>query len=400
MKRQLTVVLGLAILATPAFATKARLQALGEDIYGSNYINDNRNIWLNPAQINNHKDLVTFEWGQASGEGSASDIDRTSTPRAEGGVYKSIGNLVYGVHLGGASNSANGLRLASNVPATEENNLDLFVGGDSGFKWGANLGYSKSGDDESNNDANQESMRTRLGVIMGDLQVYTNISLANKAEVATREYDGKLGYQIGAIQSWNGNSVFADYRSLNAEGNIGAGDKDIKFQQFYIGIGRVERLNDSSNLFLKAQYQMVKAENDVAGLGFGVANSNCDGLASAPFCNEYKTSRIPVVVGLETEATSWLTLRASVGQVVWGSEEDDTNERPVKASTIVNAGASLKFGELTIDGVIGNNSDVITVDGASGDGSGSNEIGDSTSGGRGALRTDTLMTRVGMTYRF
>ena len=71
MKKQLTVALGLAVLATPAFATKARLQALREDIYGSYYINDNRNIWLNPAQITNHKDLVTFEWGDASGSGAA-----------------------------------------------------------------------------------------------------------------------------------------------------------------------------------------------------------------------------------------------------------------------------------------------------------------------------------------
>ena len=43
MKKQLTVALGLAVLATPAFATKARLQALGEDVNGSYYVNDNRN---------------------------------------------------------------------------------------------------------------------------------------------------------------------------------------------------------------------------------------------------------------------------------------------------------------------------------------------------------------------
>src|SRR6476659_1261938 len=101
MKKQLTVALGLAVLATPAFATKARLQALGEDNYGSAYINDNRNVWLNAAQINNHKDLVTYEFG------SNQTADNAATPRGEGGIFKAMGNMVYGVQFGGASTTAN-----------------------------------------------------------------------------------------------------------------------------------------------------------------------------------------------------------------------------------------------------------------------------------------------------
>jgi len=56
MKKQLTVALGLAVLATPAFASKARLQALGEDVNGSFYVNDLRNVFLNAANVNNYKD--------------------------------------------------------------------------------------------------------------------------------------------------------------------------------------------------------------------------------------------------------------------------------------------------------------------------------------------------------
>ena len=388
MKKQLTVALGLAVLATPAFATKARLQALGEDIYGSYYINDNRNIWLNPAQITNHKDLVTFEWGDASGSGTAADVDTNASPRAEGGVNKAYGNMVYGLHLGSASNTANALRLASGVTATEENNIDLFVGGDAGLKWGANLGYSSSSDDETaTNESKQESMRTRLGVIMGDTQAFANISIMNEAEggAQDQEFDGELGYQVGVIHAWQGNSIFADYRSFNAEVD-GAADGDIMLKQLLVGMGRVERLNDKANLYAKIQYQMVDTENEASTDNFGAGN--CGGLTSAPFCEEYKSQRIPVVIGLEHDSASWLTLRASVGQVIWGSEEDKDDERPVGASTFVNAGATLKFGELSVDGVIGN-----------GDG-GLGSTGDSTAAGNGTLRTDVLMTRVGMVYRF
>ena len=411
MKKQLTVALGLAVLATPAFATKARLQALGEDSYGSAYINDNRNIWLNAAQINNHKDLVTYELG-----GNVT-TDSAETARGEGGVYKTMGNMVYGVHFGGASNSANAFRSAGGLveldntggnlsaegTANEENNIDVFVGGDAGVKWGANLGYAKTSAEDSLDSA--ESMRTRLGIIAGDFQAYANINLINnaKGELLTpatdgvSKFEGKLGYQVGAIQAWQGNTLFVDYRSFDMESTIGGFSAtpekgDLSVQQAEAGIGRVERLTDKTNLFLKASYFMRKTEND-HGKNGGVYSTIAGALsttaceASPAFCDKFDTQRIPVVIGLETEATSWLTLRASVAQVVWGEDDLSGTKSSVRNSTAVNAGATLKFGELSVDGVIGN-SDASTV------------AGENTGSGNGTLRTDNLMTRVGMTYRF
>lgn len=383
MKTQLTLALGLAVLAAPAFASKARLQALGEDNYGSQYINDNRNIWLNAAQINNHKDLVTYEFG------SENVSDDAATPRGEGGVFKTMGNMVYGVQFGGASSTANGLRTAAGLAgASEQNNIDVFVGGDAGMKWGANLGYAKSANENRANGASAESMRSRLGVIMGDLQVYANVNLINNAKgtnATGAKFEGDLGYQVGAIQAWDGNTVFADYRSFDAEGNIAGTKSDINLMQLQVGIGRVERLNDKTNLFAKASYVMGEAENEAVTSQFGTAN--CGTGNAALFCEEYKSSQVPVVVGLETEATSWLTLRASVGSVIWGSEEDKSNERTIQNSTAVNAGATLKFGELSVDGVIGNGT-------AGGAAPAANETAS------GTIRTDSLLTRVAMTYRF
>ena len=374
MKKQLTVALGLAVLATPAFATKARLQALGEGNYGSQYINDNRNIWLNAAQINNHKDIVTYELGAA---GTADDTAATS--RGEGGLYRTSGNIVYGVHFGGASTNTNSLRSAVGLTgADERNNIDLFFGGDAGVKWGASVGYAKTSNEVRTSGASTESLRTRLGAIMGDTQAYANIDLADTAKgtnAAGAKYEGDMGYQVGLIHAWEGNTLFAEWQNFG--GQQATAKQDVGFTQLAVGIGRVQRLNDKTNLFAKASYVTSDSENETA------TNTNtCTGLD----CKDYTTSQVPVVVGLETEAASWLTLRASVAQVVWGSEDSKNAERTVN-QTAINAGATFKFGELSVDGVIGNSLN-------------NGVAGENTGAGNGTLRTDTLVSRVGMTYRF
>lgn len=396
MKKQLTVALGLAVLATPAFASKARLAALGEDLYGSFYVNDNRNIFYNAAQVNNHKDMVTMEWGDTTQVG-----DTANTPKAEGGFFKSHGNLVYGVQLGSESNTSNAYRLASGVTKGEENNIDLFVAGDAGMKWGANLTYSKSEKDETTagNNSKQEALRSRFGVIAGDLEAFANINLSNKAEAGATEFKGKLGYQVGAIYNMNDYRVFADYRSLTGEANSGAAlNGDIKSSQLQVGAGKASKLNDKATLFTKVQYQMVNAENETTlasgvdlGEDWGVAPATVAcGLSTAIFCNEYKASFVPVVVGLEYDAASWLVVRGSVAQTIWGTQETKGVKSGFGETTTVNAGASLKFGELSVDGVVGS--------GAAVDATNGQHTGNSTNAG--IINTDNLMSRVSMTYKF
>lgn len=387
MKKQLVVALGLAVLATPAFASKARLQALGDDVNGSFYINDNRNVFLNAANVNNHKDLATFEWGN-----TASETDSSSAPRAEGGVFKTMGNMVYGVYLGSESNTSNGFRQISGLTIAdveEENNIDLFVGGDAGMKWGANLTYSKSAKDEANGDAKQDAMRTRLGVIAGDIEGYANVSISNKAEDATgNEFKGDLGYQIGGIYNMNEYRVFADYRSNSGEADTVAatGDGDLKASQLQVGAGRASKLNDKATLYTKGSLVWAKGENDSDDAADTTA-FDCSSTTSAA-CESYKAMYVPVVIGLEYDAASWLTLRTSIAQTILGSEEDEGEKRSFHNTTAVNAGASLKFGELSVDGVIGNSAD------------GTGATGETTATGTGNLRTDNLMSRVSMTYRF
>lgn len=381
MKKQLVLVTGLAVLAAPAFASKARLQALGESTNGSQYINDNRNIFLNASHVNNHKDLVTFETGASS-----QVTESAAAPRAEGGYFFSNGNMVYGVQLGQQSDTAHALRGAglNNATATaqlaEVNTVDLFVGGDAGVKWGASLLYSSSEDKQTTTAADvkeQNSMRLRLGASQGNWDAFANVSIANEAELVNGDkFEGNLGYQLGGSWMWNSYTLFANYSSFTADGTQSGDKKEVSLGQTEVGVGRATKLNDKTSLFTKVSYRMTSAENDRAAAGNGAAFT----------VKKVETTAIPVVIGLEHDAASWLTLRGSIGQNVIVNEVKGQDKNTETSTTVVNAGATLKFGDLSVDGVIGNMDNTSAVQ-ASGTAS-------------GTIRTDALMSRVSMTYRF
>lgn len=397
MKRQLTVALGLAVIATPAFATKARLEALGEDNFGSYYINDNRNIFLNPARINENKDFVTYEFGAAGS--SIAAADSAANPRAVGGFAKSHGNMVYGLHFGDSSPSTGQVRNLSNGPAAlngtsnlqERQGWDLHVGGDAGMKWGASVTYESFSEGTQGSAAgdrlSSEGLRLRGGVLMGDLDVFAHVSLANKAnDYVGNSVEGDMGLFLGAGYMLNNYKLFADYRMVGAEYRGTAlaalgqtGKEDIDTGILRLGAARQERLNDRATLFAKAMVVRTTVEDD--------------GVATAGAAGDVTEYVVPLTVGLEYAATSWLDLRASVVQNVWSDQEIDPKAGKKfsqnVAATSVRAGASLKFGEFSVDGLISTDND----------GTGAGNTVDTT-GGNGALRTDSLMTRVAMIYRF
>lgn len=407
MKKQLTVALGLAVVCAPAFATKARLEALGEDNYGSYYINDNRNIFLNPARINDNKDLVTFEFGAAGVGGSSSDA--ANAPRSEGGFTKSHGNLVYGLHFGNSTPTVALIRGLSGGALHERQPWDLFVGGDAGVKWGANITYENysAGTIGSTGRIDSNSLRTRLGVVMGDIDLFTHISLANKAQnYQGQSVEGDLGYLVGASTMVSNYKLFAEWRQVGAEyrgaATTAGAKQDIDHTLAKIGAGRQERLNDKATLFAKLQLLRQVFEDDGGGVGATLAGrSDPNAYTGAGDVTSYE---VPLNVGLEYAATSWLDLRASISQNLWSTIEVDPKASKKFegriANTAVRAGASLKFGEFAIDGLI-------STDG-NGDGAWENAGGQisnpntasSTNSGNGVLRTDNLMSRVSMIYRF
>jgi hypothetical protein len=141
-----------------------------------------------------------------------------------------------------------------------------------------------------------------------------------------------------------------------------------------VGAGRNDKINDKTTLFTKLQASQTTSE---------VKKSVA--VADDSDATDYA---VPVVIGLEHDTASWLALRGSISQNLWSKNKDKKKktESTTANSTEVNVGATLKFGELSLDGVIGAGNTTGTVG--------------QSNNSRGVLSLDNAMTRVSMTYRF
>ena len=372
MKKQIALAMGLAVISGSAFASKARLQALGESTDGSQYISDNRNIFLNAAHVNYHKDMVTFEAGDQSND------DDTSTPNAEGGFLRASNNMVYGVHFGsdlGREDLDTTIRNNLNSGDGDMNVWDFFIGGDAGVQWGANVSYGQYQNKQLANDEEANFMRTRLGVISGDIEAFANIVLTDTEEVKgdTSDFEMKSNYDLGANYNQGDLTYLARVRQWEAE-DKDDGTKSVSFQSMTIGAARLQKFNNMATMNYKLSYTQETQE----GTNF------TDDV-------ETQTMMLNAVIGVEVQVKEWLVLRSSISQDILNEEDVDKGAnkgtKENYASTVVNAGAGLVFGDLQIDGVIGNSAN-------------GTAFGDDTGDGNGVIRTDALMSRVSATYRF
>lgn len=440
-------------LATNANATISRLKALGmdeTDNEGSYYIQDDRNIFLNVANVNDYADTVILEWGgNGQNFGSASlQTDENNAPKAKGGFLKKHGNYTYGVYLGNESNTAALLRgvatgayAADNVAPTAygsgaaggntmlngaDNQLDLFFGGKaSAFDWGVNLVYTSDRDQATH--SSDVAHAIRLGAKSDKWDAFANISTGSKSKrtdnitaaggAAFHQFDGQLGLHLGGgYQVADTCRVYGfvkkfDWEQTDSAGttaglanfsNLGqgtifdgatrtgrgeAGTKEGGFTTYAIGYGHQEKAGKGT-FFGNVEYRVKEIE--------------------LKFTQKVEASNkmLPVTVGYEYDATSWLTLRGSVSQKIYGVRENknysklniignsaaisqfgaDTAGKKVDMAntTDVAAGATLNFGSIKVDGFVGT--------------AGTN--GTATTTDAGTLSLDRLLTRVGMTYNF
>lgn len=414
MKKLLTVGTALLLLSTSAFATESRLLALGmneTDNEGMYYIQDGRNIFLNSAYVNLYADQLVTEYGSNGlTVGAGQTLDTNHRPKAQGGVFKKIGGLTYGVYYGNESNTSSLLRVAATrsttAPAvalpTADNQIDLFVGGDAGLKWGANVTYAKTKNESTL--VKESAIATRFGVIGSNWDAHANISAKSSSEspytTGTQEFDGKLGFQVGGSYLMDFARVFGYVKHYGWDQKA-TGLTDIKgdFTSYYIGMGREYAVNEGGKLFAA-----ITAKKTDINLKYATKG-------------EVRHLIVPINIGYEAVATEWLTLRGSVVQNLWGTRDNKrlavgatdltptaatligniygtTGKATLANSTEVNAGATLTFGQLALDGMLGltsnNRSTGNTTSGA----------GTSANKNQGMLAFDNLATRVGLTYKF
>ena len=368
MGKKLGLALAISLLTTGAFASKARLQALGEDENGSFIVQDVRNIFYSPAQALYYKDGVAFEWGDTS-----EISDTNSDPRAEGGILKSYGNMVYGLYFGYEASDGNALRQFAGTGTTEMNNVSFLAG----IQWGAaitygsfknegnyatltgqTLGGTPGGDSLILSDGDASLLRSRLSAITGDWEFYARINLLNNAEAGAagidqnsdgtieaqagkQSFDGKSGWQVGAIHTLNEYKYVLTATGLSGENEAGT---EYKYSAYEFQVGSVKQLNDtaSMNYRIGAKYQDEEEGNFITSRQTGADPSAFDG-------TEAQVLQLPAVLGLEVQANEWLILRSSVEHVLWSSYDDGTNDSQLADTTSVNAGAGVVFGDFLVD---------------------------------------------------
>jgi len=449
MKRLVIVSGALALFTSTAFATQSRLLALGmkeTDNEGLYYIQDSRNIFQNPANINLFSNQLVMEYGKYGRLLSASGstrvtLDTNAKPKAQGGFVKRYGDLNYGFYYGNESNTSALLRLvgtsaaaaangtlgvsgpsASKQLQSADNQLDFFVGGDRDLKWGANLVLAM-GKDETNS-AKNSAISSRFGVMDKKWDAHLNVSMGSKSSATdtvavsggatvssttiNHEFKGKLGVQVGGSYllneslrafgyikhySWEQSDDYAysagQIAVLGGQQGLVKGD----FTSYYAGITQDYSFNSTDKVFLTLSLKKQDINMQFTNKG------------------EVRHIVVPVTVAFETAATEWLTFRGSIIQNVYGQKNNKNlsnlnvvarsvitstyganGKATLDNSTEVNAGASLKFGSVTIDGVV-STTDVArnAADTAS------SNVSDTK---KGSLSLDNLMTRVALTYNF
>ena len=239
---------------------------------------------------------------------------------------------------------------------------------------------------------------------MGNIEAFANLGLSSesktKATVAT-EFKGSLGLHLGGAYNHGKNRYVASFKTLNWDMKNANQTTTIdgEYTQLEFGVAHTEEITSSAKLFTQLYYR---------GTGVDVKfTSNPASLSH---------TLVPIVVGFELDAKDWLALRGSVSHNVIGkvkyknlttanftgtllgangpldSEFGATTQatadveinKSLPNKTTVAAGATLKFGKLMIDGMIG------TTGGTRGSGAvGANQ---------GVLSLDNLMSRVSMIY--
>lgn len=334
------LIIALAFASVNAFATRARVAALG----GAPHLVDTQSVYTNPAQMFNlGGDFVSIESGSTSNTNAGDNIGATG---AEGLVVRSFGDSKLGLSLGHDSTSVMKMRHAATFSGDaslnqQQNPIALTYGAKmDGISWAASLVYSNFNDKK--NDKKENTTGLLAGMLMGNLDAYAKLGLANTASSGTAKFTGTSSMAVGG-------GYMMDSIYFSGEVSMGAA----KFEVSDVEQAKVE----STDISLNASNVRTK-DNNTFFYGAGLAQSTAK--ITKPAAETKITSlSMPVWMGMEVDAASWMTLRGSITQSVLIADSKTETDgvaseefSPAANSTKAAMGVGLKFNKVTIDGTL------------------------------------------------
>jgi hypothetical protein len=344
--KKLFVIAAVTLASGAAFASKARLQALGN----SPQLVDTQTMFNNPSDITLAGDLATFEFGNGAFNYGAGGAANGNAVTGEGGLIRTHGDARWGFYLGHHSPTVALSRSAfAGVGGTllqEENPIEVFYAQKADISWGASLFYSNS--DKKGPKLKQDTMGVRLGARSGAWDAYANIGLSNNAkDEATANsptVKGKPTFKLAGGYAFDSLYAYASYGMSGFKGSDDTGDKS-DWDGSQLAVGVVDTVKkEGTDFFYGVSYHMDSYKQKVGTEA------------------KSEASYLPVIIGIEAEANSWMTLRTSVTQnVILGTVKDEAkiltgagvNETNTwNNSTTVAAGAGFKLNKFTLDTTI------------------------------------------------
>jgi hypothetical protein len=363
MKKQMLMA-AVIFAAVSAQASKARLNALGN----SEHIVDIQEVFQQePDQALNYE-AATVEFG---GNGAAAT-------QAEGGFIRKMGDSAWSLYLGRSSTTyaeftsavIDGVAAAdANTLTTihqQANPLQLTYASKNGdINWGAGLLYiSNAFKDQTidnaadfTGDIDQNIMGLLVGANNGVWDAQLRFGLGGKTEASgtfagfttpgingatklttesTQSMKVSGGYMMDTMYFYGGYDMRAGEVKTNA-----ATLADLSSTELTVGVVNSHK-KDGVDFFYGISYVMETVENDV---GAGTKD---------------ESTTAPILVGVEAEVSSWLTLRGSLTQnlgLLSSSKPDGDSAGAVADSTTTALGAGMKWGKAMVDVVVSTGTD-------------------------------------------
>ncbi len=327
------IIAALALAGSSALASKARIGALNN----SRQLVDVQYTFERPYLLSSVGELAVIEWGQAQ------PTSTTVASHAEGGFIKKNGDSYFGLYFGRKSDDfTGGIRLINATPLNlleEQNPINLLFASKTGdYSWGVNLKYSNGSDDTNSRKVSTAGIA--LGATSGKWQGELVLGLNGKSERTGVTAESKsnikagVGYLISDMMQ-----AYADYKLAKTDITATTGNSSPETTSMHVGFINTIVKNDDANFFYGVAYSSTKTDGVTTP---GTATTELTGL--------------PIWMGIEANATSWMVFRASLQQNVIIS--DSKIASGVKSSTdsiVFAAGAGFKLGKGLLDVSFGTN---------------------------------------------
>lgn len=349
MKKTLLIA-ALSMAATPAFASKARLSALGN----AEHVSDIQRTFDRPYEATMHGEYATLEFG---GVGTAeAGFNRQVS---EGNYLGFYVNRKPAAMVTAISADAD---LEAAVTPLLDNSLNVFYGSRAGeIAWGVNFYYlssNKKGGYEAAdtattamNSGKADVMGLSVGAAAGNWEADAVIGLAGKATFEPGALLGGLPANTEAEFKSTSNMAFrgaykmdnmyyfAKYATSGAKLEVG-GNEAAKADSNTIEVGLINSMkSEGAEFFYGVSYLMNTTKETVAD-------------------DKTETTALPLVVGVEAEANSWMVLRGSVrhnlpilsktkSTVAGVAGEENT----LASGTTIAVGAGFKMNKFTLDAI-------------------------------------------------